>query len=64
MPRGYQIEGEFMVSVKGRSDSLIGALTELGLTSEPARISITSKRKDIHVDAYGDVAPETQAFGA
>lgn len=64
MSRNYYLNGETMVYVKGRSDSIIANLTELGLTSESITISVNSYRKNIRVDAYGDGPPESQFFGA
>lgn len=52
-----------MVAVKGRSDSSIGTLTNLGLTDSPIQISVEYKTLPIKVDAYGDVPPESQAMG-
>lgn len=57
MARDFFINGESMVYVKGRADSLIGSLTELGLTEGPIRLSINFKQKDISVDAWGDEVP-------
>lgn len=64
MARNYYVEGESMVMVKGRSDSIIANLSELGLTSEPIRISVQNHRLNIRVDAYGDGPPESQFMGA
>ena len=63
MARSYYIEGEAMVLVKGRSDSAIGTLTQLGLTSEPIRVTEEYKHLEIGVDAYGYVPPEIQGMG-
>lgn len=64
MSRNYYVNGETMVLVKGRSDSIIANLTELGLSQDSITISINSMRKNIRVDAYGDGPPESQFFGA
>lgn len=64
MARQYFVMGESMVLVKGRSDSAIGTLTQLGLCSESIRITIEQERKPIIVDAYGSKPPESQFFGA
>lgn len=63
MARSYVVNGETMVLVKGRSDSAIGALSELGLCTDSIQIQITANRKNIRVDAYGDSPPEQQFFG-
>lgn len=64
MARQFYTNGESMVAVKGRSDSIIGTLTNLGLTDSPIQISVEYKDLPIKVDAYGDVPPESQAMGA
>lgn len=64
MARSYYVNGESMVLVKGRADSAIGTLTQLGLCSDSIEITINSTRKPIRVDAYGDEPPESQFFGA
>lgn len=64
MPRAYYINGETMIKVKGRSDSEIGSLTDLGLCSDSISVRIESDRKPIIVDAYGSKPPESQFFGA
>lgn len=58
------VNGETMVKVKGRSDSTIANLSELGLTDQSIRISVESNRLRIRVDAYGDGPPESQFMGA
>lgn len=63
MARDYQINGATMVSVKGRSDSLIGSLTQLGLPFSPIRVSPTFAQKPITLDAWGGIVPnEIQAM--
>lgn len=64
MARGYFVMGEAMTYVKGRADSAIGTLVELGLTSDPIQIQIQTHRRNIRVDAFGDGPPESQFFGA
>jgi hypothetical protein len=64
MARGYVVNAESMIYVKGRSDSAIAALSELGLCTDSIQIQVTSNRKNIRVDAYGDSPPEQQFFGA
>ena len=49
-----------MVSVKGRSDSLIPSLTQLGLAESPVRVRLDYEHRDITVDAWGNGVPETQ----
>ena len=63
MSRSYYVEGEAMVLVKGRSDSTIGTLSQLGLCSDSIRIQLDYKHLAIDVDAYGQVPPENQAMG-
>ncbi len=64
MPRLYYINGETMVKVKGRTDSSIAALSDLGLAEDSITFSINNERDDIRVDAYGNAPPESQAMGA
>lgn len=64
MTRSYYVNGESMTYVKGRSDSSLANLTELGLTDQPIAISIKNHRLRIRVDAYGDGPPESQFMGA
>ncbi len=49
--------------VKGRSDSAIGALSQLGLSDTSIAIRLNFHHKDIPVDAYGATVPETQVMG-
>ena len=63
MARTYKVYGETMVKVKGRSDSPIAALSELGLTSDPITITVEYKHLEIGVNAYGQVPPELQGMG-
>ena len=53
MARDYYINGECLVQVKGRSDSSIASLTQLGLADRPVSISFTHKHMDIDVDTHG-----------
>lgn len=64
MTRGYYVNGETMVKVKGRSDSTIANLSELGLTDHSIRIGIQNHRLKIRVDTMGDAPPESQFMGA
>src|SRR5678816_1194987 len=63
MARNYFVEGEAMVLVKGRSDSAIANLSQLGLTSDQIVISVEYKHLEIGVNAYGYVPPEMQGMG-
>lgn len=63
MSRAFYVNGESMVLVKGRSDSSIGTLTQLGLTDSPIEILLDYKHLPIDVNAYGYVPPEVQAMG-
>ena len=64
MARSFFINGESLVLVKGRSDGPLGALTQLGLTEDPVRVSIEERHRPIIVNATGEVEPETQFMGA
>src|SRR4051812_1952788 len=64
MTRNYYVNGETIIKVKGRSDSSIANLTELGLTDHSIRISIINHRLKIRVDSMGDAPPESQFMGA
>ena len=57
MARGYQINGESMIYVKGRSDSAIGTLTQLGLTVDPIEVSMEFRQLEVQVNAAGGVIP-------
>lgn len=60
MARDFWINGETMVYVKGRSDSAIASLTELGLADSSIRITPNFRYDDIKVDAWGEIPPEVQ----
>ena len=62
MSRDYHINGETLVQVKGRTDSAIGSLSELGLADSPVVVSPTFFHSDINVDAWGDAAAEVQVM--
>jgi hypothetical protein len=49
-----------MVTVKGRSDSAIAAVSQLGLADSPITITPTFKFKDVNVDAWGMAPAEVQ----
>lgn len=57
MSRDIAINGEAMVSVKGRSDSSIANLTQLGLAVDAVRLSFEYVQDPIIVDAYGPQIP-------
>lgn len=60
MARDFWINGESLVAVKGPVGSLIGSITELGLTVDQIRITPDFRHKAINVDAWGEAPPETQ----
>lgn len=60
MARDFFINGESLVYVKGRSDSGIGSLTELGLANAPIVITPIFHHKPINVNAWGDAPAEMQ----
>lgn len=60
MARDFFINGQCMVWVKGRADSSIGNLSELGLTTDQIRVTPVFRHRDIDVNAWGDVPPEVQ----
>lgn len=64
MGRNYYVNGETMMKVKGRSDSSIGSLSDLGLNADSVVVQVMNMRLDIIVDAYGKAPPETQFMGA
>lgn len=60
MSRSFFLNGQTLVLVKGRSDSTIGSLSQLGLTSDQIRITPVFRHTDITVNAWGDAPPEVQ----
>lgn len=52
MARDFEIPGPAMVFVKGRSDSAIGSLQQLGLSEGPIRVNLSSAYMDLHVNAH------------
>lgn len=62
MSRSYFVNGETMVYVKGRSDSAIASLSELGLTDEQGivTISLNFAHEEINVDAWRGAPAEMQ----
>lgn len=63
MARDFFINGETLVLVKGRADSGIGSLSQLGLATDAIRVRIEFRHEDIMVDAWGKVPPEIQCMG-
>jgi hypothetical protein len=57
MARDFFINGESLVLVKGRADSSIGTLSQLGLTDGPIRVRLESRYLEIQVDAWGSEIP-------
>ncbi len=60
MARDFIINGPCLVRVRGRSDSGIGAISELGLTGEQIHCSPRFRYRDLNVEAWGDVAVDVQ----
>ena len=60
MARDFYIAGEVMVYVKGRSDSGIANISELGLATDQIRVSPRSSYEDLPVNAWGRGIPDTQ----
>jgi hypothetical protein len=60
MARDFFINGESLVYVKGRADSSIGTLSELGLASGPIVISPVFNHRAINVNAWGEAPAEMQ----
>ncbi len=66
MVRDFFLAGETMVAVKGRSDSIIPVLTQLGLSDAEIRITAHSRYEDMNVDTFGRTGvgspPDVQYF--
>ncbi len=71
--RNFYINGELLVSVKGRSDSLLlgdeagiaeDDVAELGLTSDPVVVKMDYFHEELKVNAWGQNTPEVQVMGA
>lgn len=60
MARDFDIPGPALVLVKGRSDSVIGALSELGLSDQVINVQLNFRHKDITVECWGELPPEVQ----
>ncbi len=58
MSRAYFINGESMIYVKGRSDSQIGTLSQLGLTdASPIEVNLEFRNLEVQVNAVGGQIP-------
>lgn len=64
MPRDLFINGETMVLVKGRSDSAIANLAELGLAVDDIKVTPQHELEDVTCNAWGKVPFDQQVFGA
>lgn len=62
MARNWFVNGETLVNVKGRSDSSIGSLSELGLADGPIVIRPNFRHRDITLDAWGSEVPAEVQF--
>ena len=60
MARGWYVNGETLVLVKGRSDSAIGSLSQLGLSPQPISVEPQYYHEDINVDAWGRAPADVQ----
>ena len=60
MARAFQINGPCLVLVKGRSDSAIGSLQELGLSDKDITVTPVVRHEDANVDAVGQGPADTQ----
>ena len=60
MARDFFISGECLVTVKGRSDSAIAALSQLGLPLADIRVTPNFRHRDINVDAWGEAPADVQ----
>jgi hypothetical protein len=57
MARDFRINGESLITVKGRQGSLLEDLQELGLTYTDVRIFPRFHHKDVLIDSYGPRMP-------
>src|SRR5437870_302152 len=60
MARDFFINGPTDVLVKGRADSAIANLTDLGLSDSQIRVRPQFKHSGITVNSWGQEAPEYQ----
>src|SRR5438094_866491 len=58
--RDLYVNGETLALVKGRSDSAIANLSELGLPADPIRITPIFNHMDVNADAFGRAPFECQ----
>lgn len=66
MPRGFQIHGESLVTVRMLTPSSIGktpTTQELGLATDSIVVKYDYSFKDLKVNAWGFVPPDTQNMG-
>ncbi len=65
MARGFIISGESMVTVKGRSDSLVIAnLAQLGLTVDAITVGLEFTQEAVDVDAWKETDVQTFLYAA
>src|SRR2546426_1017285 len=57
MARDFFIAGESLVQVKGRTDSAIASLSQLGLSYDAIRVRPDVYHEDILLDAWGSRVP-------
>lgn len=60
MARDFYVNGECLVLVKGRTDSSISSLSQLGLAADPVRVTPVFRHQDINVDAWGQAPADVQ----
>lgn len=60
MARDFFIGGESLVLVKGRTDSAIANLTELGLATDQIRCTPNFRHRELVVNAWGEAPPDVQ----
>jgi hypothetical protein len=60
MARGFFINGDTMVSVKGMAGSSIANLTQFGLASDQVRCTPQFYQRPIKVENWGEASPEIQ----
>ncbi len=64
VPRQIFVNGETLVLVKGRSDSPIANLAQLGLCDSPIELSPDFNHLDVIVDAWGRAPADIQFMNA
>jgi hypothetical protein len=60
MARGFYISGESLVQVKGRGDSAIATVSQLGLSADQIHVALDSNYEDMTVEAWGHAPPDVQ----